>query len=72
MRCEGVEGCERLRPGPIPSGVREPPAGASGMASVQEVKVQTGGPTEGTRHRGDRGVDPEHRVLSGVSHAARE
>ena len=37
--------------------------GAPGMTSDQEVKVQTRGPTEGTRHRRDKGVDLEHQVL---------
>ena len=36
---------------------------APGMTSNQEVKVQTRGPTEGTRHRRDKGVGLEHQVL---------
>lgn len=45
----------------------------SGMAIVQEVKVQTRGPTEGTRHRGDKGVDLEHQVLEvDITRRARE
>lgn len=36
--------------------------GATGMTSKQEVKVRTGALTEGTRHRGDKGVDLDHQV----------
>jgi len=39
---------------------RQPPRDAVrsviGMNHVQEVQVQTRGPTEGTRHRGDKGT----------------
>lgn len=43
-------------------------ASAPGMASDQEVKVQTRGPTEGTRHQRDKGVGLEHQVLRGGQH----
>lgn len=38
------------------------------MANDQEAKVQTRGPTEGTRHRRDKGVGLEHQVLRGGQH----
>jgi hypothetical protein len=34
------------------------------MNNRQEVKVRTGALTEGTRHRGDKGVDLELQVLA--------
>jgi hypothetical protein len=37
---------------------------ANGMNNRQEVQVRTGALTEGTRHRGDKGVDLELQVLA--------
>ena len=36
--------------------------GVTGMTIRQEVRVRTGALTEGTRHRGDKGVDLDHQV----------
>ena len=34
------------------------------MTHNQEVKIQTGALTEGTRHQGDKGIDLEHQALT--------
>jgi hypothetical protein len=36
------------------------------MNNRQEVKVRPGALTEGTRHRGDKGVDLDNQVLARV------
>ena len=40
------------------------------MANRLEVKVLARGPTEGTRHRRDKGVDPEYRAQVGGGDSA--